>query len=362
MDNIFNNYEITEKKNNFSIVINIVTCFVCCSLGLLAFLKLLRMFNYDELYKRGFLQLSVLIFVVAMAVVFFVVRKFDIDFEKSTAIILLVMSSAIIISSVILFFNASDILFYILAVVLLIGDLLLCILTRLTVKTKIIAIIISVLSLITINSIACENLEYRVAQYYFSLNNAYITGYFSDRNCYKGNIDEGDYNNIQQIINDVYTHQMMPIKSVDEWEAMFNQLSIEKSTENNIRVLMCSDKEYDETFFKDNSLFLCLLPLENAGDYISIDDIVVADGMTSLRYTYCKDSSQQNVGEGFILTVIAVDKKNEELLRNASFFLSTLTEKQFAVKKQWLKYNKILACYCAVYWKLYMIYGIINLN
>ncbi|MEE0930248.1 MAG: hypothetical protein UIM53_04550 [Acutalibacteraceae bacterium] len=319
MDNIFNNYEITEKKNNFSIVINIVTCFVCCSLGLLVFFKLLRMFNYDELYKRGFLQLSVLIFVVAMVAVFFVVRKFDIDFEKPTATILIVMSLAVIIFSVILFFNASEILFYILAVILLTGDLLLCILTKLTAKTKIIAIIISVLSLITINSVACKNLEYQAENYYFSLNNVYVTDDFSDRNCYKGNIDEGDYNNIQQIVNDVYTHQMMPIKSVNEWEEMFNQLSVKESTENNITGLMCSDNEYNSSFFKDNSLFLCLLPLENANDYVSIDDIVVADGMTSLRYTYYKDSSAQNMGEGFILTVIAVDKENEELLRNASY-------------------------------------------
>lgn len=319
MDNIFNNYEITEKKNNFSVVINIVTFFVCGSLGLIAFLKLLRMFNYDELYKRGFLQLSVLIFVLTMMAVFFVVRRFDIDFEKPTAVILLVMSSAIIVSSVTLFFNPSDILFYILAVLLFIGDLLLCILTRLTVKTKVIAVIISVLSLITINSIACKDLKYQADQYYFSLNNAYITGDYSGRNCYKGNIDDRDYNNIQQIINDVYTHQMLPIKSVNEWEEMFSQLSVEDSTENAIRGFMCSGKKYDDIFFKDNALFLCLLPLENANDYINVDNIVVADGMTSLRYTYYKDSSAQNMGEGFILTVITVDKENEELLRNASY-------------------------------------------
>lgn len=333
MNNIFNNYENTEEKNNFSVVINIVTCFVCGSLGLIAFLKLLRMFNYDELYNRGFLQLSVLIFVVAMVAVFFVVRKFDIDFEKPTATILMVMSLAVIISSVILFFNASDIIFYILAVVLLIGNLLLCILTKLTVKTKIIAIIISVLSLITINSIACKNLKYQTDQYYFSLNNVYVTGDFSGRNCYKGNIDEGDYNNIQQIVNDVYTHQMLPIKSVNQWEEMFNQLSVEKSTQNNVQGLLCSGKDYDDLFFKDKSLFLCLLPLENANDYIDIDEIVVADGMTSLRYTYYKDLSAQNMNEGFILTVITVDKENEELLRNASYITDLDRETVCSKKK-----------------------------
>lgn len=333
MDNIFSNYEIPEEKNNFSVVINIVTCFICGSLGLLAFLKLLRMFNYDELYKRGFLQLSVLIFIITMVAVFFFVRKFDIDFEKPTAIILLVMSSAVIIFSVILFFNASELLFYILAVILLIGNLLLCILTRLTVKTKIIAIIISVLSLITINSVACRNLEYQAEHYYFSLNNVYVTGDFSDRNCYKGNIDEGDYNNIQQIVNDVYTHQMMPIASVNQWEEMFNQLSVKESTENTIKRLMGSGKEYNDLFFKDKSLFLCLLPLESANDYINIDDIVVANGMTSLRYTYYKDLSDQNMGQGFILTVITVDKENEELLRNASYITDLSGETVCSKKK-----------------------------
>ena len=107
MNNTFNNYEFPEERNNFSVVINVVTCFVCGSLGLITFLKLLRMYNYDELYKEGYLQLSLLIFIAAMLAVFFIVRKFDIDFEKPTAAILLLMSSAIIIFSVILFFNAS---------------------------------------------------------------------------------------------------------------------------------------------------------------------------------------------------------------------------------------------------------------
>lgn len=319
MNNAFNNYEFPEERNNFSVVINVVTCFVCGSLGLITFLKLLRMYNYDELYKEGYLQLSLLIFIAAMLAVFFIVRKFDIDFEKPTAAILLLMSSAIIIFSVILFFNASNILFYALVFILLVCDLLLCIFTHLTIQTKVIAIIISVVSLITVNSIACKNLEFKADQYYFSLNNIYTSDTSDNRTYCKFNIPEEDYDNIQQSVNDFYTHQMLPITSVNEWEDMFDKLSIGKNTQNDVHELLSAGKNYDDAFFKDNSLFLCLLPLENANDYVNIDKIVVAEGMTSLRYTYYKNTSAQNAGKGFILTVITVDKKNEELLKKASY-------------------------------------------
>lgn len=319
MNNSFNDYEFSKKSNNFSTVINIVTCFVCGSLGLITFFKLLRMYNYDELYKEGYLQLSLLIFIAAMLAVFFIVRKFDIDFEKPTAVILLLMSSSIIISSVILFFNAANILFYVLVFILLVCDLLLCILTHLTIQTKVIAIIISVVSLITLNSISCKSLEFKADQYYFSLNNIYTSNTSENKTYCKFNIPEEDYDNIQQSVNDFYTHQMWPITSVNEWKEVFDLLSVEKSTQNNVHGLLSNGKNYDDAFFKDNSLFLCLLPLENANDYINIDNIVVADGMSSLRYTYYKNTSAQDVGKGFVLIVITVDKKNEELLGKASY-------------------------------------------
>lgn len=155
-DFIVYNYIIDKeiKKNNFYKVINFVTSGICFSLGLLIFLRIIRFFDFEEMLN-GYLQFTLLIFILLMVIAFFVIRKIDIDFDKITAVLLVIAMLAVNATAVVLFFWHLPALMYICMGVLIFINILLFIKAKLLFKTKLIIFVVSIVSVLLINSFAC---------------------------------------------------------------------------------------------------------------------------------------------------------------------------------------------------------------
>lgn len=159
-DFIIYNYIIDKeiKKNNFQRVINFVTSGICFSLGLLLFLRMIRLFDYSELLN-GYLQVSLLIFILLMVIAFLVIRKFDIDFDKTTAVLLIVAMFTVDITAVVLFFFSIPALMYICIGALALINILIFVKSKLQLKTKFIILGVNVLSVLLINSGDCNTFK-----------------------------------------------------------------------------------------------------------------------------------------------------------------------------------------------------------
>lgn len=343
----------TQSKDYSKLWVNIVATLMCGSVLAVIFARILRFFNFNTLIKSGIFTVLLLALVILIVLVFFLIRKIDIEYElepdNTAKITLAIMSVATLITVPIVFFYPFEWLLYVLAIVYIVCIVILCITQEWSIKVKLLIALVCGIVMWLSGGIACKSLEFTVKEYLYFTDST-TAGYNTVNNTNTDNNerfftvagkDECFY--WWQSMCNFYAFQDMTIGSVQDL-SMFNAScrsykfsdsvyfsGLERYTDYNLDGSYPEELIGAEEYFTDNSLFVIAIKLQHPQDRVEINDLILANGMASLDYTYYdnyanKDSIQNDNNEfSCVLAVLEIDKENEKLIQKSANLVDELT-------------------------------------
>ena len=344
----------TQNKDYNTLWTNIVVTLTCSGILAVIFARVLRFFNFNTLVSSGIFTALLLALVILIVLVFFLIRKIDIDYviepDITTKITLAIISVATLITVPIVFFYPFEWLLYELAIVYIVCIVILCITQKWSIKVKLLIALVGGIVMWLSGDIACKSLDFTVKEYlYFT--DISTAGYNTVNNTNADNKerfftvsgkDECFY--WWQSMCNFYAFQDMTIGSVEDL-SMFNAScrsykfsdsmyfsGLEEYTGYSLDGSYPENLRGAEAYFTDNSLFVIAIKLEHPQDRVEINDLILANGMASLDYTYYnnhktnKDSIQNENNEfSCVLAVLEIDKENEKLIQKSANLVDELT-------------------------------------
>ncbi|HHZ06332.1 MAG TPA: hypothetical protein GX401_06050 [Clostridiales bacterium] len=317
-----------EKKVKYTFVTNMMCLSVCVTILLVMFLWAFRKFINNEQLMKGYLGLLVMIFLCFGLVGFFIIKRLNINIEKNDIILLISLTVLLDICGILLFCYAAPGLYYVGVFLTIVINVLIYIFAHIKAVTKAIISIVSVALLFFLSALSLTALPFTADYYYFTYGNTYKadTAYNENSHFYTDELSQFDYEFIAWKISDMYGSQVMSIKNTEDMEWFYSNIGVEQGIEGNVKRLFTAGKQYDDEFFANNTIFLCVVPLESRNDRINFNALNVAENTLVLDYTYYTEKNDTEINsEGICVAAITLNKNDAEKLSKVSY-ISTYDE------------------------------------